>query len=168
MTASISEFRSVDVPRITQLINKSNQFNLTTRRRTESEVSRLADDPNCISFSVRLSDRFGDYGLVAVLIGAIDRSAPHTIFEIDTWLMSCRVLNRQVEEVMMNEIARLAEKHSCKQIRGMYIPTAKNRMVRDLYPRMGFQKVTETESYSQFVYELETFKPFLTSIDIAR
>ncbi|MBA2525653.1 MAG: HAD-IIIC family phosphatase [Pyrinomonadaceae bacterium] len=168
MAVTISEFRSVDVPRIAQLINKSNQFNVATRRRAESEIARLINDQNCVSFSVRLSDRFGDYGLIGVVIGALDRSAPAPVFEIDTWLMSCRVLNRQVEEEMMNEIARLAEKHSCTQIRGVYIPTAKNQLVRNLYPRMGFQKLTETETHSQFSYELETFKPFPTRIEIVR
>ncbi len=168
MTGTISEFRSVDVPRITQLINKSNQFNVTTRRRTESEIARLIGDQSCVSFSVGLSDRFGDYGLIGVVIGAIDRSAPASVFEIDTWLMSCRVLNRQVEEEMMNEIARLAKKHSCTQIMGAYIPTAKNQLVRNLYPRMGFQKVMETEIYSQFSYGLKTFKPFQSRIEIVR
>jgi FkbH-like protein len=168
MTGTISEFRSVDVPRIAQLINKSNQFNVTTRRRTESEIARLMDDQNCVSFSVRLSDRFGDYGLIGVVIGAIDRSAPAAIFEIDTWLMSCRVLNRQLEEEMMNEIARLAEKHSCSRIMGVYIPTAKNQLVRNLYPRMGFQQVAETETYSHFSCQLEVFRFFPTKIEIVR
>ncbi len=168
MTGTISEFRSVDVPRITQLVNKSNQFNLTTRRRTESEIARLIDDQNCVSVSVRLSDRFGDYGLIGVVIGAIDRSASTAVFEIDTWVMSCRVLNRQVEEEMMNEIALLAAKHSCTQISGVYIPTAKNQLVRNLFPRLGFQKLTETETCSQFSCALDTFKPFPTIIEIVR
>jgi FkbH-like protein len=130
MVATVRPFRPADVPRIAQLINKSNQFNLTTRRRSEAEVQRLVGDPEHVTFSIRLADRFGDHGLIAVVIGRLAE-----FLEVDTWLMSCRVLNRQVEEETMREIFRLAEGRT---VRGRYLPTEKNRMVRDLYPRMGF------------------------------
>src|SRR5439155_1730120 len=134
MQAHIREFRSVDAPRISQLINKSNQFNLTTRRRTEAQVQAIVADPAYFHFTVRLGDRFGDYGLISVVIGKIDGD----VAEIDTWLMSCRVLKREVEEEALNQIVRLAQMHGATRIRGVYLPTAKNGMVRDHYPNLGF------------------------------
>jgi FkbH-like protein len=104
MVAVISEFTPVDAPRISQLINKSNQFNLTTRRRTEAEVLELIASPDKRTFTIRLADRFGDHGLIAVVVGDIQGEG----FVLDTWLMSCRVLKRQVEEETLNDIVRLA------------------------------------------------------------
>jgi FkbH-like protein len=141
MTAVIAAFQGVDVPRIAQLINKSNQFNLTTRRRTELEVRNIIADPAYRGFTVRLADRFGDHGLISVVICRIVSCTEGAIMEVDTWLMSCRVLKRQVEEEVVNEIIRLAQESACARITGRYIRTAKNEMVSDLYPRMGFRPV---------------------------
>jgi FkbH-like protein len=162
MKAVIREFRAVDAPRIAQLINKSNQFNLTTRRRTEAEVHELIARPGCAAFTVRLTDRFGDHGLIAVVIGQMRGET----FEIDTWLMSCRVLKRQVEEEVVNEMARLAARLGAKRIAAWYLPTAKNGMVRDLYPRMGFATVGETPERSEFELDLAAFEIKPTEIEI--
>ncbi len=124
---------------IAQLIGRSNQFNLTTRRRTEAEVLGVAADDRYSAFTMRLSDRFGDHGLIAIVVGEVRGRE----FLIDTWLMSCRVLKRQVEEEVLNEIVRLAQLRQCTGIRGLYIPSAKNGMVRDLYPTMGFSQIEE-------------------------
>ena len=105
MKGTITEFTPVDVPRLSQLINKSNQFNLTTRRRTEADILALMKDPDYAGFSVRLKDRFGDHGLISIVIG---RQEGATML-VDTWLMSCRVLKRQVEDEVLNELARLAQ-----------------------------------------------------------
>jgi FkbH-like protein len=134
MTALVKSFDKIDAPRIAQLIGKSNQFNLTTRRRTEAEVLAVAKDERFAAFTMRLSDRFGDHGLIAIVIGEVRGDE----FFIDTWLMSCRVLKRQVEEEVLNEIVGLAKSHGCTYVLGLYIPTAKNGMVRELYPTMGF------------------------------
>jgi len=99
---------------------------------------------------MRLADRFGDHGLIAIVIGRVNGGD----FAIDTWLMSCRVLKRQVEEEVLNEIVRLARDRKCKKVAGQYIPTAKNGMVRDLYPKMGFAHSRE-ESGGVQVYELD-------------
>jgi FkbH-like protein len=162
--AVISEFTPVDVPRLAQLINKSNQFNLTTRRRGEAEVTAIMKEPDYVAFSVRLSDRFGDHGLISVVIA---RKAGH-IMEIDTWLMSCRVLGRQVEDEALNEVVRLAKMRGCNVLRGVYLPTAKNEMVRDFYPRMGLSPVSETKIESVFEMNLESFQPRPTRIRILR
>jgi FkbH-like protein len=164
MESVISEFTMVDVPRLSQLINKSNQFNLTTRRRSEAEVIELMNDPNFIGFSLRLKDRFGDHGLISIAIG---KKTGETM-EIDTWVMSCRVLKRQVEEEVLNELVRLAKWKNCTSLKGLYLPTAKNEMVRDFYARMGFTLITETESRREFELGLEAFQPALTRIKTLR
>ena len=161
MQGSLKRFHSLDLPRIAQLINKSNQFNLTTRRRSEAELAAMIDDPNYTGFSVRLRDRFGDYGLIAVVIC---RTAQDNILEIDTWLMSCRVLKRQVEEVTLNEIVRIARERGANRIRGFYFPTAKNGMVRGHYPSFGFELVSEDEHGSVYELDAVTYVPKKTAI----
>jgi FkbH-like protein len=145
MTGVITPFNKLDAPRIAQLIAKSNQFNLTTRRRTEAEVLDIVENERFSAFSMRLSDRFGDHGLIAVVVG----DAVGEDFMIDTWLMSCRVLKRQVEEEILNEIVRLARERGCARVIGKYIPTAKNGMVRELYPKMGFMHSREEDGGTQ-------------------
>ncbi len=164
MEAIISEFVPVDVPRLSQLINKSNQFNLTTRRRSEAEVLAVMNDPNYVGYSVRLKDRFGDHGLISIIIG---ETAGDTM-KIDTWLMSCRVLKRQVEEEVLNELARLAKIKNCTRLEGTFLPTPKNEMVRDFYGRMGFTLTAESETKREFELRLDAFQPIPTKIKMVR
>jgi len=163
MVATISPFSAVDAPRLSQLINKSNQFNLTTRRRTEADIHALIAAPAWACFSIRLKDQFGDHGLISILIGEKmdDR------LRIDTWLMSCRVLKRQVEEVALNELARLAIALGCARLEGIYLPTPKNEMVRDFYTGMGFTLVRESTEAREFELDLKSFQPRKTHIKIA-
>lgn len=165
MVGTFREFNPIDLPRIAQLINKSNQFNLTTRRRLETELTTLLSNPSYSGFSMRLSDRFGDHGLISVVICKTDG---HRHLEIDTWLMSCRVLKRQVEEQVLNEIVRLAKEKGCVWLKGMYIPTAKNSMVSDLYPKLGFQAVTDQPDCREFELSVENFTPKSTFIQLAK
>jgi len=164
MEAVISEFTPVDVPRLSQLINKSNQFNLTTRRRSEAEVIAVMNDPAHVGYSVRLKDRFGDHGLISIVIG---KKAGDTM-EIDTWLMSCRVLKRQVEDEVLNELARLARARACSRLEGVYLPTPKNEMVRDFYSQMGFSLRAENGQSREFELNLDTFQTIPTKIQITR
>jgi FkbH-like protein len=164
MQATITEFTPVDIPRLAQLINKSNQFNLTTRRRTEAELIALMHDSAYVTFSVRLKDRFGDHGLISIVIA---RQADTTL-EIDTWLMSCRVLKRQVEDEVLNELARLGRKRNCLRLEGLYLPTAKNEMVKDFYPSMGFGLIAESKESRAFALILSSFQPKPTSIKVTR
>ena len=150
MQLTIQPFREADVPRITQLINKTNQFNLTTRRTTDDEVRALMADPLAITLQVRLTDRFGDNGTIAILI------ANTTTATIDTWLMSCRVLGRRVEEACLNALADACRRRGLKRLTGNYIPTEKNSMVRDLYPRLGFTQPDPGEQ--RFTLDLNTFE----------
>ena len=162
MVAHISEFTAVDVPRIAQLINKSNQFNLTTRRRSEPEVKALLAAAGYIGFTIRLADKFGDHGLIAIVIGQVDNSD----MVIDTWLMSCRVLKRQVEEETLNAIVRYARREGCRRIVGTYIPTIKNSMVKELYPNLGFSEDTVGESNSVFTLDVESYITKPTHISV--
>lgn len=164
MEAVISEFAPVDVPRLSQLINKSNQFNLTTRRRSEAEVTAVMNDKKFIGYSVRLKDRFGDHGLISIVIG----EKAGDVMQVDTWLMSCRVLKRGVEEVVLNELVRLAKLNHCRSLVGTYLPTPKNEMVRDFYAKMGFTLTTESETKREFELRLENFQPVATKIKIVR
>ena len=131
MVISFAPFDSIGRSRISQLINKSNQFNLTTRRYTEAQVAELEAAPSTHTLQVRLRDRFGDSGMIAVLIARRSEHQGEPALDIDTWLMSCRVLGRKVEEAMLRELALAARAASLRWIVGRYIPTAKNGMVKE-------------------------------------
>jgi FkbH-like protein len=140
MVISHNAFDAANRPRIAQLINKSNQFNLTTRRYSESEVASLESDTSKHTFQTRLRDRFGDFGLIGVIIAATQSDGS---WDIDTWLMSCRVLGRQVEWSMLKTLADQAAVAGAPYISATYLPTAKNSMVAEHYDRLGFGRVSE-------------------------
>jgi FkbH-like protein len=134
MQAEVGIAAEQTIGRIAQLIGKTNQFNLTTRRHTQAEVAAMARDPRHIVAWLRLRDRFGDQGLVVV--GIVRCEAPAA--EIDTFLMSCRVMNRGVEQAFMAYLIEQARALGCSRITGVYLPTAKNQMVSEFYPGLGF------------------------------
>lgn len=137
-------------PRVAQLINKSNQFNLTTRRYTESQVEAAEADPRRHAAQMRLTDKFGDNGIICVLIA--DRDGDR--WEIDTWLMSCRVLGRRVQQAALDHLARAAIADGARVLVGRYVPSPKNAMVREHYAGLGFTKVSEDAS-GETVWELD-------------
>ena len=139
MTAEIADFIPLYIQRITQLTNKSNQFNLTTRRFTPAEMEEVWKSPDYIRLYGKLVDKFGDNGVVSVVIGEKEEQTLH----IRLWLMSCRVLKRDMEFAMLDELVSRCRQNGITTIRGYYYPTAKNKMVRDLYDRFGFTKVEE-------------------------
>ncbi len=167
MKAHILSFTALDLPRITQLINKSNQFNLTTIRRTETEVLQIKDDSRRPARIARLADRFGEHGLISVLITEIKAERPADL-EIETWVMSCRVLKRQVEEELANEVFRIAREHGCARVIARYRKTAKNSLVADLYPRLGFSALESDEGGATYVRDVESYQPFRTKIAVCR
>lgn len=140
MTAEIGDFTPVALPRIVQLTNKSNQFNLTTRRYSQSEMEQLAKSPDHIRLYGRLKDRFGDNGIISVVVGEVIQQTLH----IDLWLMSCRVLKRDMEFAMLDVLVACCRRRNIQQICGYYYQTPKNGMVRELFGTLGFQK---TESF---------------------
>ncbi len=137
MVADFRPFDAVNRARIAQLINKSNQFNLTTRRYAEAQVAALEADPTKVTLQVRLTDRFGDNGMISVIV--LDRGGGGATWEIDTWLMSCRVLGRRLEEAVLARIAAAARSGGASALTGRYIPSAKNKMVADHYAKLGFE-----------------------------
>ena len=139
MRIELKPFDEANLPRIVQLINKTNQFNLTTRRLTESEIRRLMAREGCYTQAMRLQDCFGDSGLTGVLIALAEGDS----LRIDTWLLSCRVLGRQVERAMMASLMRYGRDCGYRYLLGEYLPTAKNAQVRDLFERLGFALVHE-------------------------
>ena len=137
--------------RISQLTNKSNQFNLTTRRYTQAEIESIASDSDYITLYGKLVDRFGDNGVVSVVIGHKDGEDCH----IDLWIMSCRVLKRDMEYAMMDTLVHRCREQGIKRIYGYYYPTAKNGMVREFYSLQGFEKLTEDEEgNTKWCYEI--------------
>lgn len=164
MEAELSRFTREAYGRITQLTNKSNQFNLTTRRYTQSEIENVAKDKYKISFFGRLKDRFGDNGIVSIIIAHKDGNA----YIIDLWLMSCRVLKRDVEYAMFDHLVEQVQKRGITRIIGEYYPTEKNSMVKEFYGELGFVKVSEDEKKNTiWEYDVTTKKGKMnTSIHI--
>lgn len=157
-------FDAVGLQRIVQLINKSNQFNLTTRRYTEQEVRAVMDDPRAFGLQLRLLDRFGDNGMIAVVIGRLRDDGD---CEIDTWLMSCRVLGRQMEPTTLNLVAAEAARLGARRLVGVYVATKKNGMVKDHYARLGFSVMAEdADGGSRAVLDLARFGPARTFMHV--
>ena len=156
-------FDRVGLQRSVQLINKSNQFNLTRRHHTEADVLAVMDDPDAFGLQLRLLDRFGDNGVIAVVIGRRDGED----VAIDTWLMSCRVLGRHVEAATLTLVAAEARRLGARRLVGEYVPTQKNGMVRDHYAKLGFT-VVETDAHggSRAVLDLAGFSPAPTFIHV--
>jgi len=140
MTITFQPFEATGRARIVQLINKSNQYNLTTRRYTEPEVSAAEQDPEVFTLQVRLADIFGDNGMISVVICRPDKQG---VWQIDTWLMSCRVLGRRVEHMVLREILEHARAAGIHKLAGVYLPTERNKLVVDHYAKLGFTKVRE-------------------------
>jgi len=135
MVATVEPVNSLNVLRVTQLLNKSNQFNLTTRRYTQAEIERIAEAPDWSTLTISLRDRCGDNGLISILLLHQDGQR----LDIDTWLMSCRVLQRGVEGFALSQVLKVAKARGCATVEGRYIPTKKNGMVRDHYLHLGFE-----------------------------
>jgi FkbH-like protein len=140
--------------RFTQLINKSNQFNLTTRRYTEAEIIAMAGDPSTLTMQVRLTDRFGDNGMISALICKPDDYD----WIIDTWVMSCRVLGREVEQAVLNRLVDEALAIGIRRLIGIYRPTERNGLVAGHYTKLGFALLA-TEDGDRWVLDLADYRP---------
>ena len=157
-------FDKLGQQRIVQLINKSNQFNLTTKRYTDEDIVAVMADPDAFGLQLRLTDRFGDNGIIAIIVG---RLLANKDLYIDTWLMSCRVLGRQVEPTTLNLIAQTATELGARRLVGEYIPTKKNAMVKDHYARLGFTVMeTDEAGGNRNILDLAAFTPAETFIHV--
>ncbi len=143
MTIQFEPFDATGRARIVQLINKSNQYNLTTRRYTDPEVAQAEAEQEVFTLQVRLADVFGDNGMISVVIC---RPGESEIWEIDTWLMSCRVLGRKVEHMVLRQILDHARAAGIKKLVGIYKPTDRNKLVVDHYAKLGFTNIAKEES----------------------
>lgn len=155
MTAKIESFIPLYMSRIAQLTNKSNQFNLTTKRYTQAEIEEVAQNKNYITLYGKLKDTFGDNGVISVIIG----NKKQAVLEIELWIMSCRVLKRDMEYAMMDSLVEKAKNEGIQIIKGFYYPTAKNGMVKDFYYKQGFTKTSEDEN-GNTVWELDITKNY--------
>lgn len=154
MSAEIAPFDDMRIPRITQLANKTNQFNLTTRRYTQGEIEIRAHEPEYLTLFGRLEDRFGDNGVVSAIIGKIVGSVLH----IELWIMSCRVFRRGLEDAMLDVLVDSASQSGLHSIRGYYRRTPKNGLVSTLYETMGFSLVGSTDEASEWELDLEGYE----------
>ncbi|MCR4788926.1 MAG: HAD-IIIC family phosphatase [Lachnospiraceae bacterium] len=152
MKGSARPFEEVRFARIAQLTQRSNQFNLRTVRYTEDEIAKIASDDDHLTLYYTLEDKFGDHGLVSVVI--MKKESDTTLF-VDTWLMSCRVLKRGMEEFIVNKIFETARKNGFEKITAEYIPTAKNAMVKDIYRSFGFTETSE----NKYEIRISDYKP---------
>ena len=157
-------FDQVGLQRTVQLINKTNQFNLTTRRYSEEEILALMGDKRAFGLQLRLIDRFGDNGIIGIVIG---RMSGDDDCLIDTWLMSCRVLGRQVEPTTLNLVAAAAKQLGARRLVGEFLPTKKNGMVREHYSKLGFSVAeTRADGSSRSILDLPSFAPASTFIEV--
>jgi len=141
MKVDLRPFDETNLPRIVQLINKTNQFSLTTRRTTASEVMAWMQDPACYTQFMRLQDRFGDSGVTGAMVAVREGET----LRIVNWLMSCRVLGRRIENLMLASLIRHARRAGVAAVIGEYLPTAKNGQTSDLFDRFGFERIEERE-----------------------
>ena len=161
MVSSVSGFSKFNIPRIAQLSQRSNQFNLRTVRYTESDIENLAEDNNVVGLCFTLEDKFGDNGLVSVII--MKKLDNETLF-VDTWIMSCRVLKRGMEYFVLNMMVEYAKAGGFKKIIGEYLPTHKNQIVADHYLRIGFNKVKGC--INKFELNIENYIPKESMIQV--
>jgi FkbH-like protein len=155
MTADCGSFIPVYFERIAQLTARTNQFNLTGRRCSQAEIAKISTDPRYVTRYIRLHDRFGDNGIVSVAIGRSEKDALH----LDLWLMSCRVLKRDVELLMLDQLVQQAVERGLPYLQGYYRSTNKNHMVSSLYKDLGFRLVGESPDSSHWLLDLDAYKP---------
>lgn len=134
MVSIVQPFNTFTIPRVAQLSQRSNQFNLRTIRYTEEEIRKISSSKEYFTRSFTLEDKFGDYGLIGVLILKEENPA---LF-IDTWIMSCRVLKRSMEYFILNDIVEVAKRNGYNYLIGEYLPTPKNGLVKNHYRDLGF------------------------------
>ena len=154
MEISFTPFDATGRVRIAQLINKSNQFNLTTKRYNELDVKELEDNQSFYTRQIRLKDTLGDNGMISVVICKIHSSS----WKIDTWIMSCRVLGRRVELAALQDIVTNAKASGATKLIGIYSPTARNIIVKDHYKKLGFIKIPNESEIETWELDITNYK----------
>jgi FkbH-like protein len=162
MTSKCGPFEKLDIPRIAQLTQRSNQFNLRTIRYTDEDINRITSSENHFTLSFKLEDMFGDYGLVSAII--MEKKNEQDLM-IDTWIMSCRVLKRGLEQLVLNEIVAIAKANNFKRVIGEYIPTSKNNMVAGHYTGLGFALTTVPNTWTIDVDTYQEKEHFIKKLE---
>lgn len=162
MRAAVGPIGPMELERSVQLIGKSNQFNLTTRRYSAADLQTMTSSADWITRYVKLIDKFGDNGLISVLLARKDND----VLAIDTWLMSCRVLKRGVEQMLLNEAVDIARQHGLSRVVGEYLPTAKNVLVKDHYASLGFTPVSDTDGATSWELDVAMWTPLPHHIEV--
>ena len=157
MRAEVRPLSDEDLPRVMQLIGKTNQFNFTTRRHSQPYVESLRAQARALCLTLRVSDRFGDYGLVSVILATPHPAQPQRL-EVDTWLMSCRVIGRSVEQGFFTYLVEAARELGYRELQVTYCPTRKNRLISDLLPSLGGSLSSEEEA-QVYLFQLEAWSP---------
>jgi FkbH-like protein len=147
-------------------VNKTNQFNLTTRRYGEAELVAMMDDPRILTLQCRLADKFGDNGMISVIVAKPEDGGDGKALVIDTWLMSCRVLGRQVECAALDVMVEEARRLGAERLIGEFLPTARNGLVKDHYRNLGFAAGSGDAEASRWTFALRDHKPHETHISI--
>ena len=165
MYSEVSTLNKFNIPRVAQLSQRSNQFNLRTIRYTESELIKISQNENYVSFAFSLEDKFGNNGLISVVL--LEKQEDSTLF-INTWFMSCRVLKRGMENFILDTLVKYAKKYNFRRLIGEYRPTAKNKIVNNLYVDLGFGPVND--SNNKFILNIDEYEPvvfFIKNIQVA-
>jgi FkbH-like protein len=155
MVSEVKGFDSFNIPRIAQLTQRSNQFNLRTIRYTEEDILHLANDKNYQNFVFTLSDKFGENGIICIIV--LEKQNQETLF-INTWLMSCRVLKRGMEYFTLNTIVNFARENGFRNIIGEYIPSVKNKIVGNHFVNLGFAHFENNDERSLFILDVDTYQ----------
>jgi len=163
VTVSIEEAKSLTIPRISQLTQKTNQFNMTTRRYTEEAITQFAESDKYRVVSIHVSDKFGNNGLTGV---AIVEKGDKGAWRIDTFLLSCRIIGRRVEETLLAYVINEAKKEGANSLYGEFITSRKNKPAKDFYNRNGFTTVHGSEPIELWEYDLTNDYPFPDFIDV--
>jgi FkbH-like protein len=153
MEAEVLDCHEADLPRVLQLLGKTSQFNLTTRRHTRDDLLQLLSVPRMLALTLRVRDRFGDHGLVSILLGVPLAGEPDAV-RIDTWLMSCRVIGRTVEYFFFAAFLARSRELGYRKALGEYLPTKKNDLVRGLYKELGFRPLPDSDGIFRFELDL--------------
>jgi FkbH-like protein len=167
MRAEVRSIGEADLARVVQLLGKTNQFNLTTRRHGREHVQSLLAEEGALGLTLRLRDRFGDYGLISVVLGQVSEQAGQRALRLDTWLMSCRAIGRTVEDFLLSRVAEEAARLGYVGLVGEMIPSPKNAQVADLYPRLGFEPLPSAGEVRRFWVRLDQLpraRHFLTAV----
>ncbi len=154
LEASVNKFDEHNFERIQQLINKTNQFNLTTKRYTSEQLRTVIENDDYYCYYMKLKDSYGDYGLISIIILKITGTTAY----IDSWLMSCRVLNKRAEYYLFSQIMEIMIKEGIKEIKGEYFPTPKNALIKNLLPELGFTELMSTNESTQYLLCVSDYK----------